>query len=168
MTIETERVCFDEAYCETNTGFMPGEYVMLSVSDDGCGMDAETLSLVFEPFFTTKTVGEGTGLGLATVYGVVRQNGGFINVYSEPGLGTTFRIYLPWHGDETLGASREEGEKNATVCGHETILLVEDEPAILGMTTMILEQLQYTVLATASPGAAIRLVTEYSAKSTSS
>ncbi len=162
VTIETERVRFDEAYCETNTGFMPGEYVMLSVSDDGCGMDAETLSLVFEPFFTTKTVGEGTGLGLATVYGVVRQNGGFINVYSEPGLGTTFRIYLPWHGDETFGAPREEGEKNATVCGHETILLVEDEPAILGMTTMILEQLQYTVLATASPGAAIRLVTEYS------
>ncbi len=160
VTIETGRGRFDTEYCETNAGFIPGEYVMLAVSDDGCGMDPETLELIFEPFFTTKNVGEGTGLGLSTVYGIVKQNGGFINVYSEPGLGTTFRIYLPRHSDEVVPIQKEDTVKQ-TVYGHETILLVEDEPAILNMTTTVLDQLRYTVLPAAKPSEAIRLAGEY-------
>ncbi len=159
LTIETGRASFDEEYCSHHADFIVGDYVLLAVSDDGCGMDQETQSQLFEPFFTTKGVGKGTGLGLATVYGVVKQNNGFINVYSEPGQGTTFKIYLPRHLAKAALLLKQELDKPGER-GHETILLVEDEPTILEMTTEMLESLGYTVLAAGSPGEAVRLAQE--------
>jgi signal transduction histidine kinase len=97
ITIQTDRKTLDQMYCDHHSGAVPGEYVLLSVGDDGAGMDKAVLKNLFEPFFTTKDIGKGTGLGLATVYGIVKQNNGYINVYSEPGLGSVFRIYLPRH-----------------------------------------------------------------------
>jgi signal transduction histidine kinase len=146
ITIETGKVEFDEHYCEAHVGFVPGRYVLLAVSDDGCGMNKETLAQLFEPFFTTKEVGRGTGLGVATIYGIVKQNNGFINVYSEPGQGTTFKIYLP--RQEPREAATEQPRKPAEVpTGTETVLLVEDEKSLLKFARMLLEELGYTVLA---------------------
>ncbi len=123
-------------------------------------MDKDTLLHLFEPFFTTKEQGKGTGLGLATVYGVVKQNNGFINVFSEPDQGTIFKIYLP--RNQVKEGRLQDKEANRPVArGHETILLTEDEPAILSMATMMLERGGYTVLAAGSPGEAIRLATEH-------
>lgn len=161
ITIETGRATFDEAYCADHLGYIPGEYVLLAVSDDGSGMAPETLSNLFEPFFTTKEVGRGTGLGLATVYGIVKQNKGFINVYSEPEKGSVFRIYLPIHDTGSEAIPRKEPAA-IDARGSETILLVEDEPAILRMTTMMLELLGYTVLSAGTPGKAIQLAQEHS------
>jgi len=163
ITIETNVTTFDEAYCADHPGFTAGDFVVLAVSDDGKGMDKETLGRIFEPFFTSKEIGRGTGLGLATVYGIVRQNDGFINVYSEPGSGTTFRIYLPRHGGESAEAAREAPSVPAGR-GNETILLVEDEPAILNLARMLLEGFGYTVLAAPTPGEAIRLAEELAGK----
>ena len=100
VTIETSTASIDQEFCKYHAEFAPGDFVVLAVSDNGCGMDRDTLGQVFEPFFTTKGVSQGTGLGLATVYGIVKQNDGFINIYSEPGEGTTFRIYLPRHAGD--------------------------------------------------------------------
>jgi PAS domain S-box-containing protein len=161
IVIETGNSAFDEEYCVGHMGVEQGEYVRISVSDNGCGMDTEILGHVFEPFFTTKEIGQGTGLGLATVYGIVRQNDGFINIYSEPGIGSTFSIYLPRYGGEIERGGKEAPEKSVS-SGNETILLVEDEPAILNMTAMILKRLGYTVLAASAPGEAIRLAQEHS------
>ena len=163
LTIETCNRSFDEEYCAHHPGFAPGDYVRLSISDNGCGMDRETLAQIFEPFFTTKGVGEGTGLGLATVYGAVKQNGGFINVYSEPGQGTTFTIYLPRHKGEA-GQAPAADATDLLKRGHETILLVEDEPSILQLAKMILERQGYTVLTANTPGEAIRLAGEHADK----
>ncbi len=164
LTIETSNVAFDKDYCATHIGFLSGEYVMLAVSDDGCGMDEETRASIFEPFFTTKGVGEGTGLGLATVYGIVKQNRGFLNVYSEPGVGTTFRIYLPVYKAAPVRAAASEGAATPVVRGHERILVVEDEPATLSLTRTVLERLGYTVMTAGTPGEAIRLVRECTVK----
>ena len=163
LTIETARVSFDEEYCAHHVGFIPGEFIMLAVSDNGCGMDQETMNHLFEPFFTTKDVGKGTGLGLASVYGVVKQNNGFINLYSEPGQGTTFKIYLPRHqAVTTLQADKTTAKSTSTAGGSETILLVEDEPAILHTTRMMLERMGYVVIPAVTPGEAIRLACEHS------
>jgi len=160
LTIETGTIVFDEIYCAQHQGYKSGEYVLLAVSDNGCGMDTDTQNNIFEPFFTTKELGKGTGLGLATVYGIVRQNNGFINVYSEPGLGTTFKIYLPRHMGQT-NPVREKESAAPSVHGNETILLVEDEPAILELTTMMLQRLGYSVLAASTPGEAICMAREH-------
>jgi CheY-like chemotaxis protein len=133
-----------------------GEYVKVTVSDNGCGMAKATLAQIFEPFFTTKGMGEGTGLGLATVYGIVKQNRGFINVYSEPNHGSTFTLYLPRHEGQATAAGTADVGVIPRSFG-ETVLLVEDEPAVLAIARMILERLGYTVLAASTPGEAIRL-----------
>jgi PAS domain S-box-containing protein len=150
LTIETGIKTFDEEYCNEHLGFIPGDFVMLAVSDNGCGMDKNTLANLFEPFFTTKEVGKGTGLGLATVYGIVRQNNGFINVYSEPDQGSTFRIYLSRFFDDD-SVAKAIPRKKTVAGGTETILLVEDEPSILRMTRMMLEKKGYSVLYATTP-----------------
>ncbi|MBJ6725476.1 PAS domain-containing protein [Geomesophilobacter sediminis] len=156
LTIETGNVAINEGYSQQHLDARPGEYVQLIVSDTGCGMDRETREHIFEPFFTTKATGHGTGLGLATVYGAVTQNGGFINCYSEIGRGTVFRIYFPRLVDEA--APREEVPQPAPVSGTGTILLVEDEEALLQMAAQMLEQIGYTVIQAQSPQVAITLV----------
>ncbi len=163
VTIETENVVLDEAYCAGHRGFVPGRFIMLAVSDDGCGMDRDILAHLFEPFFTTKGVGQGTGLGLATVYGIVKQNNGFINVYSETGKGTTFKIYLPCYATETVPVP-VEGPAQTAKGGTETILLVEDEPWILDLSKALLEDLGYTVLTASTPGEAIHLAEEHAGR----
>ncbi len=160
ITVETENVSIDEAYQAKNVEADTGEFVMLAVSDNGRGMESETLGQVFEPFFTTKITGEGTGLGLATVHGIVKQNKGFINVYSEPNQGTTFKIYLPRHLTRSA-STPEELPVSTSAVNSETILLVEDEPAILKTTTRTLEGLGYTVITAAGPGEALRLAREF-------
>jgi PAS domain S-box-containing protein len=155
VTIETGNVVFDESYCQIHAGCLPGDYVMLAVSDTGTGMDRTTMEKIFEPFFTTKEVGKGTGLGLSTIYGIVRQNSGFINVYSEPGQGATFKIYVP-RAEATVAAVAAAVEE-MSVRGSETVLLVEDEEAILDLGKSILEQHGYTVLAARTPQQALAL-----------
>lgn len=163
IVIETQNTVLDEAYCENIAGLKPGEYILLTVSDTGCGIDAETIDNVFEPFFTTKESGKGTGLGLATVYGVVKQNDGFINVYSEPDKGTVFKIYLPGERSEQV-QTHEEEEGIQAECGSETILLVEDEPAILKMTKVMLEKEGYKVVPADTPGKALEIARNFSGK----
>ncbi|MEW6261714.1 MAG: PAS domain S-box protein [Thermodesulfobacteriota bacterium] len=160
ITIQTENAVFDEIYCADHPDTAPGEYVLIAVSDDGCGMDRETLNRLFEPFFTTKELGKGTGLGLATVYGIVRQNSGFINVYSELEHGTTIKIYLPRHAAKTERI-RKESPAIQTARGHETILLVEDESMFLNVVKLMLEGFGYRVLAASTPREAIRVSGEH-------
>jgi PAS domain S-box-containing protein len=145
LTIETSNIVLDEEYAATHTSLRPGPYVMLTVSDTGCGMDAQTQSRIFEPFFTTKEHGKGTGLGLATVYGVVKQSGGFIYVYSEVEHGTTFKIYLPL---VTADAEKLTTEKvvQGPPRGTETILFVEDEESVRSLVRDFLETTGYKVL----------------------
>ncbi len=163
ITIKTSMIDIDETYCSINAWVKLGQYIILEVTDNGCGMDNATLSNLFEPFFTTKGMGKGTGLGLATVYGIVKQNNGFINVDSKLGKGTTFCIYLPCHTASTAEASgRHKAE--SPLSGNETILLVEDEPIILDMTRKMLKRLGYTVLAAATPNESINLAREHAGK----
>jgi PAS domain S-box-containing protein len=160
VTIETRNNTIDADYCKKHPDVVPGEYVHLGISDNGNGMDKETLEHIFEPFFTTKELGKGTGLGLATIFGIVKQNNGFINVYSEPGDGSTFTIHFPRHKE----LNTQIADEDAAVCiprGQETILLVEDEPVILRMASMMLTMQGYTVLTAGSPDEAIRLAREH-------
>jgi len=162
VTIETSNTTLDEAYCREHEYAAPGEYVMLVFSDTGRGMDQAIREQIFEPFFTTKEVGKGTGLGLSTVYGIVKQNGGIINVYSEPGMGTTFRIYFPRVGEEAK--EEVEPEKKSAPAGTETVLVVEDEEQILSLAVRILEGQGYRVLSARSPEDACRLAERHDGK----
>jgi PAS domain S-box-containing protein len=159
VIIKVENCSLDESHCAKHTYSEPGEYVLLSVIDNGCGMDEETVTHIFEPFFTTKGLGEGTGLGLSTVYGIVKQNGGFIEVSSQLAMGTTFKIYLPRHVGVEEQAEQGDAEKSAPR-GNETILLIEDDIPILNFAKTILEKLGYTVVAESSPSKAIHLAGE--------
>lgn len=156
LSLETRNVSVNEEDEIDNSGRMPGEYVLLSVSDNGCGMDEETLAHIFDPFFTTKDTGKGTGLGVAMTYGIVKQNNGCIDVSSRPGEGTTFRIYLPRHKEESAQVGKEDSAASPAG-GDETILLVEDEPSILRMTRMMLERRGYSMICAASPVEALDL-----------
>ena len=158
IDIFTENLTVEDASSAGESGLAPGAYVVLAVSDNGCGIDTGARERLFEPFFTTKGVGEGTGLGLATVYGIVRQNGGHIDVHSEPGQGATFKIALPMTDEASLQEA-SPAEINAT--GSETLLLVEDEAAILKLGKVALERFGYTVLATRTPGEAIAAVEQH-------
>ena len=160
VVIETGQATIGQDYCLKHPELGPGDFLLLSVSDDGHGMEKATLDNIFEPFFTTKERGKGTGLGLSTVYGIVKQNDGFINVYSKPGCGTSFRIYLPRHFKKDEKPEKENAAGSISQ-GHETILLVEDELAILTMTRLMLERLGYRVLTAATPSEAMGIAGKY-------
>ncbi|HVO62153.1 MAG TPA: PAS domain S-box protein [Terriglobales bacterium] len=145
LTLETENVEIDQNYSSAAASVSPSKYVMLRVSDTGLGMDKETLAHIFEPFFTTKAVGKGTGLGLSTVYGIVRQSNGFITAHSEPGVGSSFRVYLP-HVDQQADDLEDVRPVEANLQGSETVLVVEDEDGVRSLITLLLTRNGYTVL----------------------
>ncbi len=151
LLIETANAVLDRAYCGVHPGLRPGSHVVLAVSDNGCGMDEGTRARVFEPFFTTKEVGKGTGLGLSTVLGIVEQSGGSVSVYSEPGKGTTFRIYLPTHKGAEI-VEIESATCREPRMGSGTILVVEDEAPVRKLLARVLSHCGYTVLEAGSAG----------------
>ncbi|MGC1684141.1 MAG: PAS domain S-box protein [Candidatus Acidiferrales bacterium] len=161
LTIETANVEFDNSYSRAPMVLMPGRYVMLAVTDNGCGMDADTQAHIFEPFYTTKEKGKGTGLGLATVYGIVKQSGGYVWVYSEIGKGTTFKIYLP-AVEEEVAPQEKKPAAVALPRGTETVLLVEDEEGVRNLAKEYLESCGYKVLVAGDGNAAIQLVSKHS------
>ena len=160
VTISTANITITVEESILHPALLPGEFVLLTVRDNGCGMNQETLEHIFEPFFTTKGLGRGTGLGLATVYGIVKQNYGFIHAASQPGEGSTFDIYLPRHTG-VAAAPPEHAEEENPKGGKETILLVEDEPAMLSISSSMLTHLGYHVLAAASPEEALQLADKH-------
>ena len=160
ITVRTSNIEIDEVYAEQHPASPePGWYVLLSVSDTGIGMDAETQSHIFEPFFTTKPLGQGTGLGLPTVFGIVRQSGGTIAVYSEPGAGATFRIYFP-RCDEVATHAQSKIQEEVRG-GTETILVVDDAAPLRGLTRRLLEECGYTVLDSGDPREALRIAADF-------
>jgi nitrogen-specific signal transduction histidine kinase/ActR/RegA family two-component response regulator len=148
LMVETENVVVNGKYCNTHPWASPGRYILVSVTDTGCGMDAETIGRIFEPFFTTKALGHGTGLGLAMVYGIVKQHNGMIHAYSEPGKGTSFKVYLPT--SERMAGEVGSKIESRVEGGHETILLAEDEEMVRNLAAAILEKAGYTVLQAAN------------------
>jgi PAS domain S-box-containing protein len=163
LTISTLNVSVDAAHDSARGDIPPGEYVMLAVTDSGTGMDPEIQRRIFEPFFTTKEVGKGTGLGLATVYGIVQQSGGQIRVHSELGRGTTFKIYFP-RLDEALATREPQSENAPALSGHGTLLIVEDDPAVRQVAARVLRDRGYTVLEARRPSEARQLCAQHGAK----
>jgi len=160
LIVELANAELDETYARRHGGAAPGRYVRLSVSDTGTGMDAATVARIFDPFFTTKAQGRGTGLGLSTVYGIVKQSGGNIWVYSEPGRGTTFKVYLPRVDEPADVMPSESAEGDHT--GAETVLVVEDELAVRELVRKVLERSGYRVLVASTPHEAMQVVAEHS------
>ncbi len=160
LIMETQNLELTEAYADDQVEVEPGHYVVLTVSDNGQGMDEETAGHAFEPFYTTKEVGKGTGLGLATVYGIVKQSGGHIGLESDLGRGTTFKIYLPMIEDTSVQASAEQPAAPPPR-GQETLLLVEDEPSLRKITRIILESCGYTVLEAQDGQTALRVAQQH-------
>lgn len=161
LTIEMSNIDFDNSYAFEHQQIVPGRYVMLSVQDTGCGMDRETQAKIFDPFFTTKELGKGTGLGLATVYGIVKQSGGYIWVYSELGKGTNFKVYLP-RIEETAQPAGPNETTQLTVRGCETILLAEDSESLREVAREYLQSVGYTVLEAASGSEALQKARDFS------
>ena len=161
LVVKTQRVELNEKYCEVHPAVKPGTYVMFSVADTGCGIPPEVKDRIFEPFFTTKGVGKGTGLGLAMVYGCVQQHDGTINVYSEPDLGTTFKIYLPIA--TKAGPLADEVVALAAATGRETILIAEDEPMVRNLAVRILKGAGYSVLVASDGAEAVELFEAHAA-----
>jgi len=159
ITFETANVAIDETYAQQHLFIKPGQYVLLSVSDTGAGMTTETQSHVFEPFFTTKLAGKGTGLGLSTVFGIVKQSGGSIGIYSEPGYGTTFKIHLPSH--EEAVERLQETTSLPLLGGNEVILVVEDTGSLRELIRLLLEGVGYQVLDSGGPDEALRMAKNY-------
>jgi nitrogen-specific signal transduction histidine kinase/CheY-like chemotaxis protein len=159
LTLGTANVALDEGVADHHVGVAPGQYVMLAVTDTGCGMDKEIMDRIFDPFFTTKEFGKGTGLGLSTVYGIVSQSGGSIACCSEPGQGTTFRIYLPRTEAKPVRQAEQAAEP-VRPGGGEHILVVEDETAVRKLIQQMLERLEYRVTLAANGNDALALVTE--------
>jgi CheY-like chemotaxis protein len=164
ITIETAAVSFDTDYCKDHAGFIPGDYVMLAVTDTGQGIDKKILPYLFEPFFTTKQLGRGTGLGLATVYGIVKQNKGFINVYSEPGKGTIFKIYLSRHYTNAPVNEQVISIKAAAKGKGQKILVLEDENTMLKIITRMVKSLGYSPISADRPNRAIEIARSYRQK----
>ena len=160
LTIETANVDFDEDYVREHPLANSGPYVMLAISDNGIGMDSATQSHIFEPFFTTKGKGKGTGLGLSTVYGIVKQSNGFIWVYSEPGKGTAFKVYLP-RVKAAIAQVTIESKCDIDLRGFETVLVVEDEDAVRNLTSRILRGRGYTVLEASNGKEAMNVIREH-------
>lgn len=163
ITMETGNVTLDNLYSASCPELISGEYVLLTVSDTGCGIKKDIMEHIFEPFFTTKETGCGTGLGLATVYGIVRQNNGFIDVYSETGNGATFKIYLPRHKEENLHKTQKKNGENIPK-GKETVLICEDEEFILNLCKNSLTKLGYMVITAKSPKQAVTMVKNHTGK----
>jgi two-component system cell cycle sensor histidine kinase/response regulator CckA len=163
ITLETANIELDDSYAQAHLGAVPGSYVMLSVTDNGLGMDEETQAHIFEPFFTTKELGKGTGLGLSMVYGIVKQSGGYIWVHSATGKGSSFRVYLPrvFEHEPEHAPSFPASQKTA---GKETILLVEDDPLVRGLALEILKSRGYSVLVAERPDAAIEICRQHAGK----
>ena len=162
LTIETANAHLDEAYTSAHAEVVPGQYVVICISDTGIGMPRDVLARAFEPFFTTKEVGQGTGLGLSQVYGFAKQSGGHLKIYSEPGHGTTVKLYVPrLHGDVDLDLRAEGSAHPSLSTGSETILVVEDEEDVRTYSTEILHELGYTVLEASTAEAALRILDQH-------
>ena len=161
LTLETANIYVDDTYAAEHIEITPGSYVMLTITDTGTGMDSETQTQIFEPFFTTKEFGEGTGLGLATVYGIVNQSNGHIWVYSEKGIGTSFKIYFP-RKDETVSSSIATNVEVDDLSGDETILLVEDDEQVRNIVRQVLQDHGYTLLETQEGNEALQVANNYS------